>query len=331
MKSNQEQATFSCFWRRSGAFVIDVLLTGAFGFGLGLVFFYQLAWLGPYGRLVGFCIAGLYFAIFNSSICKGQTLGKAILKIRVINRDGSFLNPLQAFLRFCVLGIPLILGNLPVFSVYDYTAVGMVLKPMLTVGIALASIYFVIFNQKTQQTLHDMLVGSYVVRKDVKAVSQSSPIWTGHYVLAVLIIGVVFLFSLYNQHQLRTPQMQEIHKAKNEIMKLTNSWKVSITNGEMRRGETNYSYYAVRFVAPVYRASEVNFRFTQKDKDIISALVANAIIENIPASEKADLIIVYVSYGFEIGIARLWRGRREFYAPDEWKSRLKLQSEGGLL
>lgn len=331
MTNNQEQVTFGGFWRRAGAFVIDVLLTGAFGFGLGLFFFYQLALLGPYGRLVGFCIAGLYFTIFNSSIGKGQTPGKAILKIRVIKRDGSFLTPLQAFIRYCVLGIPLILGNLSVFSTYDYTALGMVLKPMLTLGIAVVSIYFVIFNRKTEQTLHDMLIGSYVVRKDIKAINQSSPIWPGHYGLAALFIGVVFLFSLYNLYQFQTPQIQEMHKARNEIMKLTNSWKVSVTNGEIRRGETNYSYYAAHFVAPVYRASEVNFRFTQKDKDIIIALVANAIIENIPASEKADLIIVYVSYGFEIGIARLWRGRREFYTPDEWKSRLKLQSDGGLL
>jgi len=51
---------------------------------IGATLFDQLSHLGGWGRLVGFCIAILYFGTLNSVVGKGQTLGKRILKIHVI-------------------------------------------------------------------------------------------------------------------------------------------------------------------------------------------------------------------------------------------------------
>ena len=61
------------FWRRLGAFAVDVVILGCAGIALGMAFFEYFASLGFRGRAVGFVIALLYFGIQNSSLAKGRT------------------------------------------------------------------------------------------------------------------------------------------------------------------------------------------------------------------------------------------------------------------
>jgi len=64
--------------------VFGVIGMGGFGFGLGLVFWFMLAWF--YG--------GLFETYWN-----GQTPGKRMMQIRVLSVDGQPINALQAVLR----------------------------------------------------------------------------------------------------------------------------------------------------------------------------------------------------------------------------------------
>ena len=65
----------SGFWRRVGAFLIDSVILGVVGLVLGLFFSQQFVELGDWGRAIGFPIAAIYFAILNSRIGNGQTIG----------------------------------------------------------------------------------------------------------------------------------------------------------------------------------------------------------------------------------------------------------------
>ncbi|GAB3347318.1 RDD family protein [Lysobacter tyrosinilyticus] len=92
----------SGFWRRLAAFAIDSVVLGVFGMIAGFAMFDTLAQLGPYGRLLGFAVALLYFGVLNSRIGGGQTLGKRALSIRAVTLDGQLMSVPRSLLRYGV-------------------------------------------------------------------------------------------------------------------------------------------------------------------------------------------------------------------------------------
>src|SRR3989442_15191444 len=110
-EQSTEPRILASLWRRLGAFFLDCLLLGAMGVAIGSFFIQRLVDLGPWGRLLGFAVAITYFGALNSRLGKGQTLGKRLLKIKVIRRDGTPLSVPKALLRFVPLGAPWFLNN----------------------------------------------------------------------------------------------------------------------------------------------------------------------------------------------------------------------------
>jgi len=89
MKSNYLIAKF---WSRIGAFLIDMVLLGLLGLILGLTFKTYFISIGKNGVFFGFVISLAYFAIFNSKWLGGQTLGKRLTNIKVVDQDDQFLS-----------------------------------------------------------------------------------------------------------------------------------------------------------------------------------------------------------------------------------------------
>jgi uncharacterized RDD family membrane protein YckC len=89
MTEEKEPKWISGFWRRIGAFFIDSFVLGLFGLSLGIFFETFFVEIGIWGRLIGFSIALMYFGVMNSAISNGQTLGKRVLKLRVVNSDNG--------------------------------------------------------------------------------------------------------------------------------------------------------------------------------------------------------------------------------------------------
>lgn len=102
---------FCGFWRRLFAFIVDSLILGIFGLIIGTMFFDFFAEIGVLGLLFGFSIALLYFGIQNSSICGGQTIGKRLLKIRVVDKENETISLQRSFVRFMILGPPYFLNG----------------------------------------------------------------------------------------------------------------------------------------------------------------------------------------------------------------------------
>jgi uncharacterized RDD family membrane protein YckC len=89
MIEEKELTWISGFWRRIGAFLIDSIVLGLAGLGLGLFLEEFFVEIGEWGRLVGFSIALVYFGVMNSTIANGQSLGKRALKLRVVNIESK--------------------------------------------------------------------------------------------------------------------------------------------------------------------------------------------------------------------------------------------------
>lgn len=162
---DDENVWITGFWRRIGALLIDGLILGFVGFLSGLVLEDYFVQIGGWGRLIGFSIALIYFGILNSSINNGQTIGKALLKINVVDSNNQFISAPKSFLRYFILGTPFYLNN--AWLTEDLlTSPFMYLLSLMVFGGSLSIIYLYVFNRNTRQSLHDVIIGTYVTNKD---------------------------------------------------------------------------------------------------------------------------------------------------------------------
>ncbi|WP_161596236.1 RDD family protein [Rhodanobacter glycinis] len=194
------------FWRRLGAFVVDVILLGIAGLILGALFFDPFARMGAYARLIGFAIALAYFGLCNSRIGGGQTLGKRWLGVRVVDAHDQLLSLPRSLLRYAVLGIPFFANGLPVSPTLAMSTPLGYLLALVVFGGMFAIVYLYIFNRRTRQSLHDLVVGSYVERCDRAAQPVPFPImWRGHVavvaVLAAIALSAPAVASRFTQTQ----------------------------------------------------------------------------------------------------------------------------------
>jgi len=143
------------FLNRFLAYMIDYFILNFIGTIIGVIFAFPLALflfskghteeyvttivyavIFPIASLVGI----LYYAILESSKWQG-TVGKIVLKITVVDENGNRVGFWRAFLRaFCMLFSTLILG----------------------IG------WLMILWTKDKRSLHDMMSGCYVVKKEEK-------------------------------------------------------------------------------------------------------------------------------------------------------------------
>src|SRR5665811_1045136 len=152
----------SKFWTRIWALIIDSIILGMVGIILGLTIQDFLIRIGSYGILIGLAVAVLYFTIFNSKLFNGQTLGKKALDIQVVDKSGNPLSLRKSFYRALILCVPYFLVNVEVPGVSIGSTI-FLLKNISCISLALGVMVIYIFNKGNRQSLHDLIIGSYVV------------------------------------------------------------------------------------------------------------------------------------------------------------------------
>jgi uncharacterized RDD family membrane protein YckC len=183
------------FWRRVGALFIDVIFVFIVGFILGLGLQTILMTLGKYAVLFGFVIVVGYLTIFNSRLVNGQTLGKSAFEIQVADKQGNLLGVRRSLYRALLLATPFFIIKMPIGFGLPFVAL---LKNVLLQAFIVGLILIYIFNKENRQSLHDLLVGSYVVSTRRLEQPVALPFLTRRslYISGVLVILFV-TFSLY--------------------------------------------------------------------------------------------------------------------------------------
>jgi uncharacterized RDD family membrane protein YckC len=144
------------------AFLIDTAILGIAGQVLGWSLASLWFALGPYARLAGFSIAFFYVAIMGSSLGDGATFGKRVLGISVRGADGEPISLLRSSARAAIL-LPPTLFNGWAISLMGHWAFAAI-ATVLVFGVGGALLLTMIFNRSTRQGLHDLIVGSYVLK-----------------------------------------------------------------------------------------------------------------------------------------------------------------------
>jgi hypothetical protein len=93
------------------AFIVDGTVLGIIGQILITGFTPLIQSLGSKGRFVGLIFSILYFGLGNSSLFKGKTIGKYLLKIEVRDLTGEYIYIPRSMLRSLIYIVPFIFNQ----------------------------------------------------------------------------------------------------------------------------------------------------------------------------------------------------------------------------
>jgi len=172
IETQPASSRFAGFWRRIGALFIDAAVVGLLGFPLGMLLGERYAPAGTPARLIGLLIIAPYLGVMGSRIGGGQTLGKRLLGLRVVDTNGQPLPVGRAFVRAAILSLPWIFNGIRFGSLGPVVLATLWIASVLVFGVGGAIIGTYVLNRRTRQALHDLLVGTYVI----EASGQSLPV-----------------------------------------------------------------------------------------------------------------------------------------------------------
>jgi uncharacterized RDD family membrane protein YckC len=317
---DKESLSICGFWRRLFAFIIDTTFLGIFGLTIGTLFFDFFAEHREIGLLFGFAVALLYFGIQNSSLFSGQTIGKRLLKIRVVNKEARTISLQRSFARFMILGVPYFLNGalLPPELTNNYF-VSIPLVLIVFAGMA-AIIYLYTFNKKTRQSLHDLIIGTYVINASTAAHSSFQPavVWRGHYAVSGFIfLAVILIVTIVMPRLVQKDFFKELLALQDRIQRsgIVYTSSVSVgksliktmkTSGEKNREET-------------YVLIKAFLKMKPSDYDTPINTIAGFVMESYPLAMEKDMIVIIASYGYDIGIARVTKNQIRKHSPEEWR------------
>ncbi len=301
------------FFKRIPAFFLDCFVLGILGLVLGLFFGRQFAAMGPWGRIVGFFIALFYFGLLNSSFGDGQTLGKKILKIRVADATGKSSSLAKSFLRAAILLMPVFLNG-------AFLPPSIVLSPIgglvqfAIFGLGGAIVYLYLFNRRTRQSLHDVIVGTYVVPGDVNSPLTVVPVDKFHYaVIAAWMISVLVIPNIVGSQLRKKPVLQDISVTYRKLQESNDQYLLELMVGKTYGTWGNYRYLAVKALSKTEPSSY----------EMAVQNIAARVLSAYPRISEVDRLIVRVMYGYDIGIASTWKRQENNHTVSEWREKLK--------
>ncbi len=302
----------SGFWRRLAAFFLDGLLLGLVGLVPGLIWFNSLVRLGGWGRLIGFFVAIVYFGVLNSAIGRGQTVGKRIMQIQVIDRSGHCISLGRSFLRYAVLGAPFFLNQLIVPPSALISPIGSLVN-FIMFGFGGATIYLYVFNRRTRQGLHDLIAGTFVARTTPSGHVAGS-IWRPHLILVGLFLVAVMGLSAAIPRLTRQGVFPDLLSVERSIEATGEVHKAEVFVGK------KWSSQGGTLHETTYLQAKAVWKEPNPDFGPAAQQVAAIILRDFPKAMDMDIIEVKISYGYDIGFGSMWKNQTIARSPSEWSA-----------
>jgi uncharacterized RDD family membrane protein YckC len=307
-----EQPTFAGVWRRIVALAVDwALLAGlVFIFGLGLK--PQYIALGPWGRAVGFVIAILYVGVCGSRLTDGQTVGKRLVDIRVVDRHGVPLSPGVAALRFLPLAIPFFLNRAQIGNTTPNLWLAS-FSSLTVFGLAGCAIYMFIVSGRSRRTINDLLVDSYVVRGSHMGPVNAPPLKSVHYAVCGIILLAAAISPVVGTPSAQTAQQAAEAKALRELV-LSEPWvaDASVVLGQITINPIKGSSSTTTYLAVRPQTRDPNVHDADRARALASRLVnADANLMSL------DRIRIEPKYGYDMGVLSLWSKANHAFHPSD--------------
>jgi len=289
------ETMFATRIKRLFSFIIDALLIGLVGYTSGFIFEKYYTLLGSYGNLIGFTITLIYFSLFDSKLFNGQTIGKKILKIKVVNQHNKAITVKRSVFRSLFYSLTVLLNGLS-FPNYKYLPV------IIFVGIILFSIYLVetylfIFNKDTKQTLHDFLSKTYVVDQDsnnIIDVISNKNVFRFAIIIPIIISILVIGLNLI----IRNTSVNEMVYLVDDLQNQLPLWNTTI-NRSVTKYSGSSSNNESRYIQ--INCNKINKNDNSED---LSVKIAEIVLQSNFEFKDGESLIIVVNSGYDIGIAR---------------------------
>lgn len=303
MTTEVEPKWISGFWRRLGALLIDALVLGAVGFALGFVLENTFVEMGAWGRLVGFLIALVYFGVMNSSVIGGQTLGKMILKIRVVDSSNAPVGLGKSILRYIIIALPFSLNGAQ-FSNEAMSSFMMYPLSIIIFGGMFSIFYLYVFNRTTRQSLHDLVVGTFVVNVDSEK-QDLGKVWNIHIIVFALLLLTAAIIPAFTSKLAQSEPFTDILAVQSALSSEPNVAYASVSVGTTTL--STFSKDASKNTSTKTYVNSQVFIGTDNVSDIVLARnLASIVLSHYPAALEKDAIQITLTYGYDIGIASSW-------------------------
>lgn len=295
-------------WRRILAFLIDGIVIGFIGSALGYIFFDLFMGLGAAGCLVGYFVGMFYFAIPESSFGNGQSLGKRLLLLQVVDRNGDLLSIEQSMIRYTVFAIPWLLNGIPLPISRTPWAVSLLLG-LAIFGLGSSSIYLMVFNRNTRQGVHDLMVGSYLAESRKDGPVAASSIWRPHWFIAGAIIILTAVTGFIVRRSEQQGSMRQLFADVQQVESLPGVQSASILRVS--------SYHQNAKVTSLL----VNVRCTVSnvDQEPLANQIADSLVTTDPTIDQYSLLRIVLIRGYDIGIAHSSFSQSYSDTPANWR------------
>lgn len=303
------------FWRRVIAFHIDTFILAGIGFLLGAYFESIFVEMGGWARVIGFGIGILYFGLLNSRLNNGQTLGKKLTNIRVVNKSNNTISVSRSMARYSVLSIPFSLNGAPLpFTLID--SVVMYPISLVVFGGMLATLYLIVFNRHTRQSLHDIALKTYVVHTDATP-HQPTNIWKPHFYVVGLLFALATAAPDISAHFMQKQPFDDLLATQQAIANEPN-----VVNAGVMLGNT-YVMGQTTTSETRYITANIQINSTELDDRERAKQYAKLVLQNYPQAAQLDTINITFTYGYDTGIWSSWqRYVHQFTVADFYDSTL---------
>lgn len=305
------QAWICGFWRRIIALFIDTILLGVVGLLLGSLFESFLVELGGLGRVLGFIISISYFGVMNSSLANGQTIGKKLLKIKVVDAQNACISLPKSLLRYSFLAVPFSLNGAQ-FSNQVLLSYWIYPLSFIVFGGLFSIFYLYVFNRNTRQSLHDLLTGTYVV--NCSAPVQTLPaVWKTHLVVVTGIFIVATLIPLLTSALVQSTPFKEMLVIQEAI---TNNSAVKYAG--VAKGSSTFTNDTGTQSSTFINSETFLNENRVKDAGLARDL-AQTIMATYPDAINYHSVNVTLNYGYDIGISEKWHSQVHRFDPKQLK------------
>lgn len=308
MTEEKKLIWISGFWRRIGALTIDTIILGIIGQFLGYFLESLFVEIGVWARLVGFSIALAYFGILNSKIGGGQTVGKKILKIKVVDSNNDSISPLKSIARYFVIALPFSLNGAQFPEVLTFS-IALYLLALVVFGGIFSIIYLYLFNRVTRQSLHDIVVGTYVVNVAVEK-QAIGKIWKPHYAIVGLFFIAATLIPAFTGSMAKQEPFVDLFRSRAALMEHPEVKNATVSYGTSTFTSSNSGSTKTKYVS-----AQIHLSRDETSNEKLAKSFAISIVENYPDALAKDTININLIYGFDIGIASKWNSHGHRFNP----------------